>query len=137
MDLRWHQSLGRVGISLDGLVENCKERAWTEMLLRIAFYGLQVFGLAFPKFCRLRCSISIDYLFQNSMVVDKKPIVPPHATSHIPSAPPQTLKNANDGENGVSGDDQLYSSSARSSVDLSRPTSLSNLPLLPTVPTSP
>lgn len=36
---------------------------------------------------------------RNSMVVDKKPIVPPHATSHIPSAPPQTLKNANDGEN--------------------------------------
>ncbi|EYB82051.1 hypothetical protein Y032_0368g70 [Ancylostoma ceylanicum] len=36
--------------------------------------------------------------FLNSMIEDKKPIVPPHATSNIPSAPPQTIKNQNDTE---------------------------------------
>ncbi|RCN37096.1 hypothetical protein ANCCAN_17026 [Ancylostoma caninum] len=35
---------------------------------------------------------------KNSMIEDKKPIVPPHATSNIPSAPPQTMKNQNDTE---------------------------------------
>ncbi|CAJ0589306.1 unnamed protein product [Cylicocyclus nassatus] len=34
---------------------------------------------------------------RNSMVVDeKKPVVPPHATSNIPSAPPQTIKQNDD-----------------------------------------
>ncbi|KAK6758300.1 hypothetical protein RB195_015859 [Necator americanus] len=35
---------------------------------------------------------------RNSMIEDKKPIVPPHATSSFPSAPPQTIKNQNEAE---------------------------------------
>ncbi|EYB82052.1 hypothetical protein Y032_0368g70 [Ancylostoma ceylanicum] len=48
--------------------------------------------------------------FLNSMIEDKKPIVPPHATSNIPSAPPQTIKNQNDTESGVSRGDYPTSS---------------------------
>uniref|UniRef100_A0A7I4YXK5 IST1 homolog n=1 Tax=Haemonchus contortus TaxID=6289 RepID=A0A7I4YXK5_HAECO len=33
---------------------------------------------------------------RNSLVIDKKPAVPPHGTNNVPSAPPQTLKNQSD-----------------------------------------
>ncbi|KAK6030117.1 hypothetical protein OSTOST_03760 [Ostertagia ostertagi] len=33
---------------------------------------------------------------KNSLIMDKKPVVPPHGTSNVPSAPPQTLKNQTD-----------------------------------------
>ncbi|VDO56066.1 unnamed protein product [Haemonchus placei] len=33
---------------------------------------------------------------KNSLVIDKKPAVPPHGTNNVPSAPPQTLKNPTD-----------------------------------------
>ncbi|VDL82505.1 unnamed protein product [Nippostrongylus brasiliensis] len=39
---------------------------------------------------------------KSSMVVTdnkKPPVVPPHASSSLPSAPPQTIRNVNDGEN--------------------------------------
>ncbi|VDM77629.1 unnamed protein product [Strongylus vulgaris] len=42
------------------------------------------------------------------MVVDeKKPVVPPHANSNVPSAPPQTIKNHQDIDSGVSSGDSF------------------------------
>ncbi|KAK5983076.1 hypothetical protein GCK32_021609 [Trichostrongylus colubriformis] len=72
---------------------------------------------------------------KNSMVIDKKPVVPPHGTSNIPSAPPQTMKNQND-ESGVSCDIHLQLSSESGSKILDRPTCLDALLPMPSAPAS-